>query len=82
MFRLYEKGYKIGFVLNLCIFAVVNVVEYIKASDEHSGSKFRMISGARGFPAWGFPFDWSGNYLGYVQNGAILKFIAIVACVL
>ena len=76
MYKLYDKAFKIGFVLNLCIFAVANIVAYIEANKNYSESEFRMMSG-RSFPAWGFPFNWTFN--GIVPDGPILNFIAIVA---
>ena len=78
MFRLYDKGYKIGFIANLCFFTVVNIVEYVRASQEFAKPVFQTFAPAPRFPYWGFPFDWNRSYFGRFEDGPIPNFIAIV----
>jgi hypothetical protein len=82
MYRLYDEVFKTGFVVNLSIFALANIVDYLEAQNQYD-LRIRepnAFSPAPGFPAWGVPFSWSGYNFGFVADGLVLNFIAIAAC--
>lgn len=78
MFKIYDTAFKVGFCVNILVFAVLNVVSYFEALAEDKRLKSIGInfSGSFGI-AWGFPFEW----IGYGLFGfSLLNIVTIAFC--
>ncbi len=93
MSRLYNKTFKVGFVITIAVFGVLNVGAYLSAQRDYEKLLNPPIAYAPAprFPAWGIPFRWDGYNLTYVRDGSfsesfalidgiILNFLTIAAC--
>jgi len=93
MSRLYNRTFKIGFVLAIGTFAALNIFAYILAQQQYKKllNSPIQLAPATGVPAWGVPFKWEGYNLSHtrygtfsdlfsVADGLILNFLAITAC--
>ena len=78
MSRLYDRSFKIGFIVTISVFVLLNIVGYLFARSEYLAAEKRLefipLSGSLRFPSWGVPFSWVEeptlfeNALGLVLN--------------
>lgn len=77
MSKIYDIAFRMGVLVNVLLFTVLNVISYKIAENEfirrqiyweQSEIKF---SGIERFGSWGFPFDWDAKYFVIEGAGAI-----------
>ena len=79
MSSVYNKAFKVGVVINLVVFAILNAVSFVAKKRAYDASSIRLSPG--GFD-WGHPFAWfwdAGIGLGFMLNFAVITFFSFVA---
>lgn len=93
MARLFNRAFKVGFIVTLAFFAMANIGTYLLAVrryDELTNRPIAFAPAAR-LPGWGFPFKWDGYNVIYsksnafsdlfsLADGLVLNFLTIAAC--
>lgn len=75
MSKIYNRAFKVGVAFNILIFAVLNVISFVRSYREYTRSAMRL-SGDRGID-WGVPFSWfldTGIGLGLILNVSVIAF--------
>ncbi len=82
MSKIYDDSFKIGFLFNIFVFVVLNIISASIAYNEYINQEIKF---AHGGYSWGFPFEMFDNYSGYPQNnigftpvGLVLNTISLV----
>ena len=56
MSKLYNKAFKIGVVVSLASFVILNVISFVRAS--HASQREDWVQLPKRMLAWGFPYSW------------------------
>jgi hypothetical protein len=89
MSDLYNRPFKLGFVVTIVFFALLNLAAYLFAARVYDQIRNQPITWAPGprFPDWGIPFSWKRNNYGGdwvitdlfgLADGLMLNLLSIV----
>jgi hypothetical protein len=84
MTPLYNRPFKIGFVMTIAVFSILNVISYARANwKETRTDGINLVADhyLKG-PNWGFPFHWWGYSDWMFEDGflgLVLNFLVIIA---
>ncbi len=85
MSRLYDRSFKVGFIVTISVFVLLNILSYLYARNEYLAAERRIefipLSGRLRFPSWGVPFSWIEEPTLFENGlGLVLNVFAIAGC--
>jgi hypothetical protein len=84
MGKLYNRPFKVGFIVTVVLVALLNVVSFLIAYDEYlRRATTNGLSRIDGSFNWGFPFAWFGYSSYFFEDGflgLVLNFGFAIGC--